>query len=81
MQNLIIGKATMSYPIDHGNILNVAIMDHEHKEWEHEKWIVPAKREELENLLEGFGESAHRLIDVCSWQLSSEVLRSLLTLI
>ena len=55
----------MSYPIDHGKIFNVVGMDFEHEQWEHEKWIVPAKYEDLERLWGNWGEMARHQIEVC----------------
>lgn len=57
-------KAIISYPINHGAILNIAVMDYEHPVWEHEKWIVSAKHGELDRMFEGWGESARGLIDL-----------------
>ena len=40
-------------------------MDFTHTEWEHQKSIVPAKREELERIFNGWGQSAQGLVEVC----------------
>ncbi len=57
------GRAILSYPIDHGEISNIVVMDFEHKTWEHEKSIVPAKREELECLFVGWGTLTKGIIE------------------
>ena len=55
----------MSYPIDHGNILNIVAMDFSNPVWEHgDKYIVPGKRVDLVRSYGDWGEKAHQLIDV-----------------
>lgn len=56
------GKAAISYPIDFGKTLNVAAFTFGHKEWPHEKWIVPANHEELAALFKGWGKPAQGLM-------------------
>ncbi|MCJ1403818.1 hypothetical protein MMC11_007041 [Xylographa trunciseda] len=69
------GAAVLSYPIEHGELLNIVIVDLEVEKWEHEKWIVPAKRESMERLLEGWGKHAQAMIelldtpDLAAWSL------------
>ena len=59
------GAAVLSYPIEGGEVLNIAIMDlGDRKAWEEEKWIVPAKRGEVTRLLEGWGETGQRVCEV-----------------
>ena len=59
------GAAILSYPIEHGAELNIVLMDFEVGEkWEHEKWIVPAKFEDLARLIDGWGRSAQNMIEV-----------------
>ena len=58
------GKAFLSYPIDHGEIFNIIGMDFEHKTWEHDKYIVPAKRAELDRVYEGWGPQSQHLIEL-----------------
>ena len=59
-----IGKAILSYPIDHGEIFNIVAMDYEHSTWEHQKSIVPAKRGELDRLYKGWGKATQGLVEV-----------------
>lgn len=54
-----------SYPVKHGEALNIIMMDFDHPEWKAEKWVVPTDRKELEGILKGWGKTAHAIIDVC----------------
>ncbi|KAL9064889.1 MAG: hypothetical protein Q9161_008592 [Pseudevernia consocians] len=58
------GKAIISYPIDHGKVLNIAVMDFERPAWENEKWIMPATYDELDRLFTGWGKKARGLIEL-----------------
>lgn len=58
------GKAILSYPINHGDTLNIAVMDYEHPVWEHEKSIIPATGEELARMFVGWGSSTQAMIDL-----------------
>jgi salicylate hydroxylase len=59
------GRALLSYPIEHGKLLNIVLMDYEQEQWEHEKWIVPKTRTDLDKTLDRWGPTAQKLIDVC----------------
>ena len=69
----------MTYPINHGGILNIVVMDYEHERWEHQKSIVPAKRDELDILLRGWGRHTQRLIEVARITSTANPLGLLLT--
>lgn len=57
------GKAILSYPIDHGEILNIVVMDLEHPSWESDdKWILPASFDQLDRLFTGWGPRARDLV-------------------
>ena len=59
------GAAIMSYPIEHGELLNIVFMDHEVGDtWPHEKWIVPVKHEVLQNKIKGWWDPAQGMIEV-----------------
>ena len=58
------GKAAISYPIDFGKTLNVAAFTFGHKEWPHEKWVVPAEHGELAIAFKGWGKAAQGLTKV-----------------
>ena len=62
--NKEIGKVALSYPINFGKTLNIAAFDFGHKEWPHEKWIVPAKYEDVAKIFKGWGEPTQGLIKV-----------------
>ena len=54
----------MTYPIDHGAIYNIILMDYEETDWKEDQWIVPWTVEKLHKRLSGWGETGHKLIDV-----------------
>lgn len=66
------GAALMCYPIDHGEILNVAIIDFTVQEWNQEKWIVPANYADMAKKVEGWGKPAQAMCEVCQRTTSSE---------
>ena len=55
----------MSYPIDHGEILNMVAIEYDREKWEHEKWIIPADYDDLVKRYEDWGEQAHKFLEVC----------------
>ena len=59
------GAAIMTYPIDHGETLNVALIDFKAKEWKHEKWIVPVNYKDMVKLFEGWGKPTEAICEVC----------------
>ena len=59
------GTAIMSYPIDHGEILNVVLIDFKVQKWENEKWVIPAKYEDIVKKIEGWGKPAQDYCEVC----------------
>ena len=63
---MLCGKnaAILSYPIDHGDTLNIVVMYYNQKKWEQEKWIVPATREELSRILDGWGKYKEPMLEV-----------------
>ncbi|MCJ1476760.1 hypothetical protein MMC13_005429 [Lambiella insularis] len=58
------GAIILNYPIEHGELENLVVMDCGVETWEHEDWIVPAKRESLERLLKGWGKHAQATIEL-----------------
>lgn len=54
----------MSYPIDHGKILNIAVMDYEYPNWEGEKSIMPSSYSQLSDLFETWGQKSHDVIEL-----------------
>ena len=54
----------MSYPIDHGKILNVAVMDYEYPNWEGEESIMPSSYSQLSGLFESWGQKCHDVIEL-----------------
>ncbi|KAL9063806.1 MAG: hypothetical protein Q9161_009267 [Pseudevernia consocians] len=58
------GKASISYPIDGGSLLNVVIFDFEQETWEHEKWVVPADPEVLRSMFSEWGDRSRALVEL-----------------
>ena len=59
------GKCILTYPIDHGKVLNaVAIWTKEDGRWEHSKWVVPGADEDLKKRYCGWGGPVQKIIDV-----------------
>ena len=54
----------LSYPIEHGQFLNVLAVDFDAEKWRHEKWTVPVKAQGLATWLEGWGAPAQNMIEV-----------------
>ena len=59
-----VGGLALSYPIDFGKTLNIAAFEFGHKEWPHDKWIVPAEKGKLAADFKGWGKPAQDLIKV-----------------
>lgn len=58
-------RAILSYPIEHGDLLNVVGMEYDLGDtWPHKEWIVPTKPEELKEKYKGWGEAAQGMTDV-----------------
>ncbi|CAD6591824.1 MAG: hypothetical protein ASARMPREDX12_005454 [Alectoria sarmentosa] len=58
------GKASLSYPIDSGHLLNVVLFDFEQETWEHEKWVLPADPEALRRMFSTWGASSRALVEL-----------------
>lgn len=58
------GRASLSYPIDGGSLLNVVIFDFEQESWEHEKWVLPADPEALRRMFSTWGASSRALVEL-----------------
>lgn len=58
------GKASFSYPIDHGTLLNVVFFNLEQETWEHEKWVLPADPEALRSMFSTWGASSRALVEL-----------------
>ena len=58
------GKASISYPIDGGSLLNVVLFDFEQETWKHEKWVVPADPEVLRSMFSEWGDRSRALVEV-----------------
>lgn len=69
------GKAVISYPIDHGEILNIAVMDFEAEHWDMAKWILPTEHKEVAAMFDGWSKTTADLIelldtpDLAAWAL------------
>ena len=55
------GKMILSYPIDHGKILNIVVIDLEHPKWESDKGVLPATYDQVDGLFTGWSKKAHDL--------------------
>lgn len=58
------GGALVSYPIDGGSTLNVAIFDFDYQTWEHDKWVLPADTEALRSKYSTWSENSRNLVEV-----------------
>lgn len=58
--------ATMSYPIEHGESVNVIMMDFDHPTWNAPTWIVPIEEKELRQVFKGWNKTTEGLIQVSS---------------
>lgn len=58
------GVAVMSYPIDHGETVNIILIEFDVEKWEHEKWIIPVKYKDIAGKLEGWGKPAQGICEV-----------------
>ncbi|KAF2229126.1 putative salicylate hydroxylase [Viridothelium virens] len=59
------GAAIMGYPIEHGELLNIVVMDFEAGDtWPHEKWIVPADYKFLQEKIKGWWDPAQGMIEL-----------------
>ncbi|KXT16614.1 hypothetical protein AC579_6674 [Pseudocercospora musae] len=56
--------AIFSYPVEHGDSLNVIMMYFDHPEWTSEKWIVSSDKNELKRILAGWYKTAERHIEL-----------------
>ena len=57
-------RVIMTYPIDHYETVNIVFIDTARESWDDEKWVVPVGKEVLNKLIEGWGETAHQLVEV-----------------
>lgn len=61
------GRHILFFPVLKGKGMNVAaFVDSGGKPWEHEKWVVPARKEDILNDFQGFDDVSMRLLGVCS---------------
>ncbi|KAL6720002.1 hypothetical protein ACLMJK_001923 [Lecanora helva] len=58
------GQSLISYPIDHGQLSNIVLVVYGLEHWEHEKSVVPAKRQVVEGRLQGWGNLAQGMVDL-----------------
>lgn len=60
-----LGKSILTYPIDHGQLLNAAaIWTMEDGRWEHRTWVVPNTHEDLKQRYCGWSDPVQKIIDV-----------------
>lgn len=67
VQNLVFqagyGGQVFTYPIQNGELLNVIVTHHtEGSRWEHEKWIIPATRDDMSRDFQVFGKPTQTII-------------------
>jgi salicylate hydroxylase len=59
------GGHILTYPIDHGKILNVAAFrTKEDGKWEHNRWILQKTREDMKESYDGWGEPVQKITEV-----------------
>ena len=59
------GAHVLTYPIDHGTIVNVvAFKDKPDSVWEDDRWVVKKKKEEMRRDFDGWGETVQAVIHV-----------------
>ncbi|TGO62134.1 hypothetical protein BOTNAR_0118g00100 [Botryotinia narcissicola] len=57
------GRYMISYPVEHGNLINlVALKTTKDVEWDEKNWLMPATREEMASDLEGYEEKLAELV-------------------
>lgn len=56
--------ASFSYPVEHGESMNIIMMDFDHPHWDASTWIVPSDKHELQRILKGWNKTAEGLIEV-----------------
>ncbi|TGO39725.1 hypothetical protein BHYA_0049g00610 [Botrytis hyacinthi] len=57
------GRYMISYPVEHGNLINlVALQTTKDVEWDEKNWLMPATREEMASDLEGYEEKLAELV-------------------
>ncbi|KAK4502566.1 hypothetical protein PRZ48_005992 [Zasmidium cellare] len=56
--------AIFSYPVEHGESLNIIMMDFDHPHWDAPTWIVPSDKNELKRILKGWNKTAEGLVEL-----------------
>jgi salicylate hydroxylase len=56
----------LTYPIDHGKVMNVIAFKNLDTEWEHEAWVLKNKGAEMKRDYEGWGEPVQAILRVSS---------------
>lgn len=58
------GKASLSYPISHGTVVNVVLFDFTVETWDHEKMVLPADPARVRSLFSTWGANSQALVEV-----------------
>jgi salicylate hydroxylase len=54
----------LTYPIDHGKVMNVIAFKNQDTPWEHENWVLKSKGDEFKQDFEGWGKPVQSIVEV-----------------
>lgn len=54
----------LTYPIDHGRVMNVIAFKNQYTSWEHETWVLKSRDEEFKRDFEGWGKPVQSILKV-----------------
>ena len=61
----------LTYPIDHGRVMNVVAFKNQYTPWEHESWVLKSKGAEFRRDFEGWGKPVQSILEVRHCHLST----------
>ena len=59
----------LTYPIDHGKVMNVIAFKNQDTDWEHEAWVLKNQGAEMKSDFEGWGKPVQAILNVRDLQL------------
>ncbi|KAH8585960.1 putative salicylate hydroxylase [Bisporella sp. PMI_857] len=54
----------LTYPIDHGRVMNVIAFKNQYTPWEHENWVLKGKGDEFKRDFEGWGKPVQSILEL-----------------